>query len=164
MHILDFHDSHIEHFWMFETKCFQKMLNIKYTEHETTEYVKGKKEQTVKWCEPIFSIVKRRKVIWFSHLMWHDTLATTIVEGWMEGARVRGRPGIRWMDNIKKWRERVFQSCFAWYRKDEPKHGISDDDLFFMNTLVTYDPYLIQSDLITIWTYQLFKLPTVRKI
>ena len=53
--------------------------------------------------ESLLSIVKRRKLTWFGHVTRHDSLAKTIMQGFVEGTRRKGRPRKEWMDNICEW-------------------------------------------------------------
>ncbi len=39
----------------------------------------------------------------FGHMVRRDGLEKTIVQGRMEGKRSRGRPAMRWTDDIKRW-------------------------------------------------------------
>ena len=42
--------------------------------------------------ELLLSTVKRRKLSWFSHVCRHDTLSKIILQGSVDGRRLRGRP------------------------------------------------------------------------
>ena len=47
--------------------------------------------------------IKRRKLKWFGHISRHDNLCKTIMQGAVEGSRIRGRLKQKWIDNIVKW-------------------------------------------------------------
>jgi len=87
----------------FEDKCFRKMLKISYREHKTNEYVHQKVKEYVGKYEHLLTIVKRRKMKYFGHVIRHDNLQKTIVQGTVEGNRKRGRPRKNWMSNIMEW-------------------------------------------------------------
>lgn len=87
----------------FEHKCFRKLLRISYKAHKTNEYVR---QQVIKYAgsqEPLLATVKHRKITWYGHVIRHDSLSKTILQGTVEGSRRRGRQKKAWMDNIKEW-------------------------------------------------------------
>ena len=54
--------------------------------------------------EPLLqTIIKRLKLKWFGHISRRDNLCKTIIQGAVEGSRIRGRPKHKWIDNIVKW-------------------------------------------------------------
>ena len=87
----------------FENKCLRKLLNIKYYEHKTNQYVLDTIKQLVGNQEPLLTTVKRRKLAWFGHVCRHNTLSKTIMQGTTPGSRKRGRPRKSWSDNVKEW-------------------------------------------------------------
>jgi len=87
----------------FENKCFRKMLQISYREHKTNEYVHKTVKEHVGNYEHLLAIVKRRKLKHFGHVIRHDNLQKTILQGTVEGSRRRGRPRKSWMNNITEW-------------------------------------------------------------
>ena len=40
---------------------------------------------------------------WFGHVLTHDTLANTILQGHVDDTRKRYRPKKNWMDDVYKW-------------------------------------------------------------
>ena len=74
------------------------MLKIKWIDKVTNEEVlKRLGEKRSFWK----SIVKRRVQL-TGHLMRHEGLLKTIIEGYVDGKRPRGRPRLRYMDQIMK--------------------------------------------------------------
>ena len=53
--------------------------------------------------ESLLATVKRRKPAWFGHVTCQDSLSKTILQGTLEGGRLRGRQRKCWMENIKEW-------------------------------------------------------------
>ena len=53
--------------------------------------------------EDLLTIVKRRKLQWFSHASRSSGLAKTILQGSVKGGRRQGRQRRRWEDNIREW-------------------------------------------------------------
>ena len=89
----------------FETKCLRKLLRISYREHETNDCVRSLAGPE----EPLLATVRRRKLAWFGHVMMHDTLSKTILQGNVEGGRRRGRQRQSRSDNVKDWTEITFR-------------------------------------------------------
>jgi len=87
----------------FEMKSFRKILRISYTEHKTNDFVWTTVNQHAGQQEPLLSTIKRRKLAWYGHVTHHDSLSKTILQGYMDGKRKRGRPRKTWIDNIKEW-------------------------------------------------------------
>ena len=87
----------------FEHKCFRKLLRISYTEHKTNEFVR---QEVIKYAgrhEPLLATVRQRKLAWYGHVSRHGSLSKTILQGTVDGKRLRGRPRKSWLDNIKEW-------------------------------------------------------------
>ena len=53
--------------------------------------------------EHILTMIKRRKMKYFGHVMRHDSLHKTILQGLQRGKRRKGRPQKDWNSNICKW-------------------------------------------------------------
>ena len=46
------------------------------------------------------------------HILRHDSLQKSLLEGMIEGKRSRGRQRLTWMDNIKEWsRLSTYHQC-----------------------------------------------------
>ena len=50
--------------------------------------------------EDLLATVKRRKLKWYGHLTRSDSQTKVILQGTVEGQRIRGMPKKRWNDNI----------------------------------------------------------------
>ena len=87
----------------FENKCMRKLLQISWTEHRTNDYVWNRIEGFAGPQEPLLSVVKRRKLLWFGHNTRHSGLSKTIMQGTVQGGRRRGRQRKSWHENIKEW-------------------------------------------------------------
>jgi len=76
-------------------------------EHRTNQSVRDEIVAAIGPPEhlPMFisAMVKRRKVTWYGHVNRSDGLATTMMQGTVEGGRKRGRPKTRWLYNITRW-------------------------------------------------------------
>jgi exonuclease III len=87
----------------FENKCMRRLLRISYLDHKTNEYVWEKIESITGPQETIMATIKRRKLTWFGHVVRHNNLPKTILQGTVQGGRRRGRQRKCWFDNIKEW-------------------------------------------------------------
>ena len=87
----------------FEFKSYRRILNIKYTEHRTNDYVEEQVTNKAGQQERILTTIRKRKLKWFGHINRHDSLAKTILQGKVRGKRKRGRPRKEWSDNIRDW-------------------------------------------------------------
>ena len=87
----------------FENKCMRKLLQISWTEHRTNDYVWNRIEGFAEPQEPLLSVVKKRKLLWFGHNTRHCGLSKTTMQGTVQGGRRRGRQRKNWHENIKEW-------------------------------------------------------------
>jgi len=85
----------------FEMKCLRYVLHISWTEKRTNEWVLNKAETEKQLLESI----RKRKLTYFRDMMRKkkESLEKEIIQGNMLGGRARGRPKMRWMDNIRTW-------------------------------------------------------------
>ena len=72
-------------------------------DHFTNEEVRAKIQQAIGPHEDLITIVKRRKLQWYSHVSRSLGLAKTILQGTVKGGRRQGRQRKRWEDNIREW-------------------------------------------------------------
>ena len=86
-------------------RCFRRLLSISYKNHITNEEVRNRIKQASGPYEDLLSTMKRRKLIWFGHVISGEGLAKTVLQGTVRGGRKRGRQKKRWEDNIKEWTE-----------------------------------------------------------
>ena len=52
--------------------------------------------------ETLLDTIKARKLKFFGHTKYHNSILTNILEGKVEGRRPRGRHQAQWCDNIKE--------------------------------------------------------------
>jgi len=85
----------------FEMKCIRKILGISWIEKKTNEWVL----ETAGVERNLLESIKRRKMSYFGHIMRKqgDCLEKEIMQGTVPGARARGKPRKRWMDNMSEW-------------------------------------------------------------
>ena len=84
-------------------RWYSKILHISYKDHVTNEEVHAKIQQAIGPHEDLLTIVKRRKLQWYSHISRSSGLAKTILQGTVKGGRRQGRQRKRWEDNIREW-------------------------------------------------------------
>ena len=94
----------------FEMRCYRGLLNISYKNRVTNEEVRRKIQAAIGEDDELLTIVKKRKLSWFSHVSRSSGLAKTILQGTMKLKRKRGRQKKRWDDNIKEWTGMDFAS------------------------------------------------------
>ena len=84
----------------FESKAHRRLLNISYKQRKTNIFVSNEINKKVGPYVPLLDIIMRRKMTKFGHITRHDSLANTILHGYVEGERKRGRPKRNWMNDI----------------------------------------------------------------
>ena len=60
-------------------------------------------QQAIGPHEDLLTIVKRRKLQWYSHVSRSSGLAKTILQGTVKGGRRQGGRRKRWEDYIREW-------------------------------------------------------------
>ena len=85
----------------FGMRCHRRLLNIKYKDHDTNENVHRKIQAAIRKYQ-LVTLVKKRKLWWFGHILRSSGLAKTVLQGTMQGKRRKGRQKKRWEDNIKE--------------------------------------------------------------
>ena len=85
-----------------EMRCYRKILRTSYKDQVTNEEVRAKIQQAIESHEDL-TIVKRRKLQWYSHVSRSSSLAKTILQGTVKGGRRQGGQRKRWEDNIREW-------------------------------------------------------------
>ena len=85
-----------------EMRCYRKILHISYKDHVTNEEVRAKIQQASGPHEDL-TIVKRRKLQWYSLLSRSSGLAKTSLQDTVKVGRRPGRQRKRWEDNIREW-------------------------------------------------------------
>ena len=86
-----------------EMRCFRRLLGISYKNHITNEEVRNRINQATGPYEDLLSTIKRRELIWFSHVIRRGGLAKKVLQGIVRGGRKRRRQKKRWEDNIAEW-------------------------------------------------------------
>ena len=84
-------------------RCYRKILHISYKYHIANEEVRAKIQQAIGPHEGLLTIVKSRKLQWYSHVSRSSGLAKTILQGTVKGGRRQGGQRKRWEDNIREW-------------------------------------------------------------
>ena len=87
----------------FENKSHRKLLGITYQERKTNVFVRNRIIEIIGNFEQLLQKIKRRKLKWIRHISRHDNLCKTIMQGSVDGSRIRGCPKQKWIDNIVKW-------------------------------------------------------------
>ena len=80
----------------FEMWCLRRMLKIPWTARMTNEEVLQRAEE----APVLWKTVKKRRDIWMGHILRHESLLHTIMEGLVEGKRARGRPRRKYISQI----------------------------------------------------------------
>ena len=86
-----------------EMRCYRRLLNISYKDHVTNEEVRSRIQNAIGVHDDLLTMVKKRKLRWYCHIPRSSSMAKTILQGTVKGARMRGRQRKRWEDNIKEW-------------------------------------------------------------
>ena len=86
----------VERLEAFEMWVWRRMMKVKWTDKLTNMEVLRLVNETPK----LLPEIRRRKRRWIGHILRHDSLLQTVLEGRMEGKRPRGRM----VDDIKSGR------------------------------------------------------------
>ena len=87
----------------FEMRCFRRLLGITFKDRITNIEVRSRIQQAIVPFENLLTIVRKRILRWFGHVLRGGGLANTILQGTVPGKRGRGRPKGIWGNNIRKW-------------------------------------------------------------
>ena len=85
-----------------EMRCYRRLLNISYKDHVTNEEVRNRIQNATGLHDDLLTMVKNRKLGWYGHISRSSSMAKTLLQGTVKGARRRGRQKKRWEDNIKE--------------------------------------------------------------
>ena len=91
-------DKELKKLEAFEMWCYRRMLRISWRDHVTNERVLdaiGEERQLV-------AQIRIRRAKWMGHLLRHENLVHTIIEGTVEGNNRRGRPKKEFMGQVKE--------------------------------------------------------------
>ena len=86
-----------------EMRCYRRLLNISYNDLVTDEEVRNRIQNAIGVHDDLLTMVKKRKLRWYSHISRSSGMAKTILQGALKGARRRGRQHKRWENKIKEW-------------------------------------------------------------
>ena len=92
---------------VFETWCFRRLGNIKWSDRITNDSVIEK----LKTKRTLLSDIQRRKLRYFGHVKRRNNILSTAVEGRLEGRRPRGRPRNNWMTDVREWTGLPASTC-----------------------------------------------------
>ena len=87
------------------------MLGIPYNTHTTNEEVRRTITQHVNHYEDLLTIVKKRKLRWYGHVIRSNGLSKTVLQGTVQGKS--GRQKKKWTDNITEWTKKTFAETQA---------------------------------------------------
>ena len=86
-----------------QMKCYRRLLNISYKNQVMNKEVCNRIQNAIGVHDDLLTMVKKRKLGWYSHISISSGMAKTILQGTVKGARRRGKQKKRWKDNIKEW-------------------------------------------------------------
>ena len=84
-------------------EIYRRFLSISYKDPVTNEEVCSRIQNAIGVHDDLLTMVKKRNLRWYGHISRSSSMAKTILQGTMKGARRRGRQKKRWEDNIKEW-------------------------------------------------------------
>ena len=95
----------------FEMRCYRRLLNIFIrTLLPTRKFAERSKQPAIGKCDKLLTLVKKRKVSWFGHVLMSSGLAKTILQGKVNGKEEEADRRRGGKDNIKKWTGMDFAS------------------------------------------------------
>ena len=80
---------------------YRKLLKISWTDKKTNEEVLKMLQAKLY----VITAIKKRKTIYFGHMMKRNNIQRVLVDGQVEGRRCRGRPRTEWTRNVSEWIE-----------------------------------------------------------
>jgi hypothetical protein len=95
----------------FDMRLYRKILRISYMDRVSNAEVLNRME--IKADERLLEQIKIRKLTYFGHVCRQEgeRLPRMVLEGTLEGKRSKGRPRLKWTDNIQKWTGESFLEC-----------------------------------------------------
>ena len=92
-----------------EMWLWQRMLRISWMEKRTDNSIL----QELEIKRELLGHVRKRKLTYYGHLCRDHgcQITKTVVEGYVEGRRRRGRPRKQYIDNIKQWTQLTTSQC-----------------------------------------------------
>jgi len=92
----------------FEMWVWRRLVKVKWTNKKTNAEVLVKKKKS------LLSEITKRKWRWIGHILRHENMLLTVLEGRMKGKRTRGRKIIKMVNDIMNGTYAVFFNLF-WY-------------------------------------------------
>ena len=77
-------------------------MKISWREKITNEEVRRRMGCSEE-CKRLWNNIKQRKLKYAGHILRHDSIQKTLLEGKINGKPGRGRPRHTWFNNIKEW-------------------------------------------------------------
>ena len=65
----------------FEMRCYRRLLNISYNDHNINEEIRRKIQVTIGDYDELLTLVNKRKPGWYAHVSRTSGLAKTILQG-----------------------------------------------------------------------------------
>uniref|UniRef100_A0A8D8R613 Craniofacial development protein 2 n=1 Tax=Cacopsylla melanoneura TaxID=428564 RepID=A0A8D8R613_9HEMI len=87
-----------KHLEAFEMWCFRRTLRITWCDKITNEEVLRR----IKEKRQVIINLEIRRAAWIGHILRHEGLLHTLIEGAIEGRNQRGRPRQEYLDHLKK--------------------------------------------------------------
>ena len=82
----------------FELCCYRPLLRISWTEKKTNEWILNKMDVS----ERLLTTINRRKMAFVGHILRGKGITNDLLLGMVYGMGGRGRPEVRYSDNIKE--------------------------------------------------------------
>jgi endonuclease/exonuclease/phosphatase family metal-dependent hydrolase len=89
----------------FEMWCYRRMLRISWKDKIKNEDVIKKMNVERRMME----VIRERKMKFCGHILRHDSIQKTLLEGKIEGKRARGKQRHTWWHNIQEWTRKSFE-------------------------------------------------------
>lgn len=82
----------------FEMWCYRRIMRIKWVDKVTNEEVLRR----IGEGRELWKSIRKRRMELVGHILRHNSIVRTIMEGYVEGGRYRGRPRLEYMQQIKE--------------------------------------------------------------
>jgi hypothetical protein len=80
----------------FETRCWRKMLKIKWTDRITNKEVWVKEERL------LLKMLNNGRHLWIGHIIRHSEFVVNILEGAISGKKAMGRPRLQYLKQVDR--------------------------------------------------------------
>ena len=81
-----------------EIRCLRRLLNISYRDRITNIEVRNRVTKEIDPHSELLAMVITQKLRWFGHVIRSNSMSKTILQGSIEGIRIRGRPKMQWQE------------------------------------------------------------------